>query len=256
LKADLHIFGSPAEVAAAAAGEFCRRAESRMRAGKPFSCALSGGTTPLQMFEMLGNRALQGLFPTGFWDAVHFFWSDERDVPPDHPDSNYCAARETLFNRIPLSPNNVHRIVPEKGGAVRAAEEYEAELRKFFSISEGDFPRFDLIFLGMGADGHTASIFPGSDAVYERSRLVCAPWVQKLESYRVTLTPPVINNAACTIILVTGMEKADTIRRVLEGPCIPGQLPAQLITPKSGDLLWLLDCAAASKLAAADLLER
>ena len=235
-------------MAAAAATAFRARAFKAFRRGKLFVCALSGGSTPTSMYRELNVQQSTEPFPTGFWESVHFFWGDERDVPPDHPESNYRVAREMLLNWVALPESNIHRILSERGGAIKAAEEYEAELRRFFSLTGKEIPRFDLIYLGIGADGHTASIFPLSSVVHETDRLVSALWVEKLNAFRITLTLPVINNAACVIFLVTGLEKAEAVRQVLGGHQLPECLPAQLVKPRSGELLWLLDRAAASKL--------
>jgi 6-phosphogluconolactonase len=248
VRPELRLLDGPAAVAAAAAVEFRAQIQGAYRRGKVFSCALSGGTTPQLMFHELGSEAGKHLLPSGIWGLTHFFWGDERDVPPDDPASNYRSAREALLDRIGIPPGNIHRIMPEKESAVIAAEEYEVEIRGFFSLSKGELPRFDLVFLGMGEDGHTASIFPYSDVVHENSRLVSAPWVPKLNAFRVTLTPPVINNAACIIVLVTGAAKAEAVKQVLQGPYLPEQFPAQIVRPESGRLIWILDRAAASKL--------
>jgi 6-phosphogluconolactonase len=248
IKPELHILDSPAAVATVAAKEFRAQIIDAYGHGKVFSCALSGGTTPLLMFRELGNEGGERPLPAGIWNLTHLFWGDERDVSPDDPASNYRSAREALLERIEIPASNIHRIRPEKGAAVKAAEEYEAELRAFFSLGQGEIPRFDLVFLGMGEDGHTASIFPASDIVHESARLVSAPWVPKLNAFRITLTPPVINNAACIIFLVTGAGKAAAVQQVLEGPYTPEQYPAQIVRPKSGKLIWLLDRAAASML--------
>jgi 6-phosphogluconolactonase len=244
----LRILEGPAAVAASAAGEFRARAYAAYGQGKIFTCALSGGTTPQLMYQDLSNQADVDPFPAGFWDSVHFFWGDERDVPPDNPASNYRAAQEMLLDRIAIPANNIHRIMPERGGAINAAEEYEAELKSFFSLEGGEIPRFDLIFLGMGEDGHTASIFPFSNVAHEAFRLASAPYVEKLGAFRITLTLPVINNAACVVFLIAGAEKADAVRQVLGDAFLSERLPAQLIRLKRGELIWLLDRAAASKL--------
>lgn len=248
IKPELRILEGPAAVAAAAAEEFRARVFAAYRRENFFACALSGGTTPQLMFRELARRAGESPIPAGFWNHIHLFWGDERDVPPDNPSSNYRAAREALLETIEIPACNIHRIMPERGGAVKAAEEYETELKTFFSLSKGGIPRFDLVFLGMGEDGHTASIFPASAALNENVRLVSAPWVAKLNAFRITLTPPAINNAACIIFLVTGAEKAGAVQQVLEGSYMPEQLPAQIVNPKSGKLIWLLDRAAASQI--------
>jgi 6-phosphogluconolactonase len=154
-------------------------------------------------------------------------------------------AHEAMLSRVPVAPQNVHRIQAENPNASEAAEDYDQELRGFFRLPSGQFPRFDLILLGMGPDGHTASLFPGTDVVQEQKKLVAAPWVETFRTHRITLTPPVLNNAASVIFLVSGKEKAETLQQVIQGDYQPDRLPAQLIRPTSGRLLWLVDRAAA-----------
>src|SRR5690606_983517 len=174
------------------------------------------------------------------------FWGDERTVPPDHPDSNYRMAKEALLDFVALPASNVHRISGELEPA-RAAAEYEQTLRSFFAKRAGK-TRFDLILLGMGDDGHTASLFPDTEALNETERLVVANHVPKLDTWRITLTAPIINDAAHVAFLVAGAGKAAVLKRVLQGPRQPHKLPSQLIQPVDGELVWLLDKAAASEL--------
>ncbi len=223
----------------AAAEEFVRLAEESVRARGVFTVALSGGSTPKGLYALLASDAPLGARVP--WDKVHFFFGDERHVPPDHPDNNYRMAYESLLSKVPAPPWNTHRHATELKDAEQAAAYSEQILRDFFRIRPGEIPRFDLILLGMGPDGHTASLFPGSDAVRERARLVAAPWVEKFKTHRVTLTPPVFNNAAAVIFLVSGADKAETLREVLEGDFQPDRLPAQIVRPESGTLLWLVD---------------
>jgi 6-phosphogluconolactonase len=159
-------------------------------------------------------------------------------------------ALDSVLSKVPVPPANIHRIRAEEPDARRAAAEYEQELRTFFRLGIDQTPRFDLILLGMGEDGHTASLFPGSEVLRDTSRLVAAPRVERLNSRRITLTPRVFNNAACVMFLVTGSEKAGTLRDVMEGAYEPDRLPAQIIRPMQGDLLWILDRAAGRLLAA------
>lgn len=208
-----------------------------------FAVALSGGSTPRALFELLAvpeNAQHIG------WSKVHVFWGDERTVPPDHPDSNYRMAKEALLDFVALPASNVHRISGELE-PVRAAAEYEQTLRSFFAKRAGK-TRFDLILLGMGDDGHTASLFPDTEALNETERLVVANHVPKLDTWRITLTAPVINDAAHVAFLVAGAGKAAVLKRVLQGPRQPHKLPSQLIQPVDGELVWLLDKAAASEL--------
>jgi 6-phosphogluconolactonase len=194
-------------------------------------------------YSLLANEAsLKVQMP---WERTHFFWGDERHVPPDHSDSNYRIAYEAMFSKAPVPAANVHRIKSELEDARQAAAEYEQTLRDFFELGTGQLPRFDLVLLGMGPDGHTASVFPGTEALSERRRLVVANRVEKFDSYRITLTLPVLNNAACVMFLVSGAEKAATLRAVLEGDNGPEPYPAQLVQPTNGRLIWLVSREAA-----------
>lgn len=240
---DLRVFPDGAELARGAAEEFVRRAGEAAHARGRFSMALSGGSTPRRLFALLADPA-EPYRDRIDWRAVHLFWGDERHVPPDHPESNYRMAREALIERVPIPAENVHRIRSEEPDAARAASLYEDDLRAFFR----DAPRFDFVLLGLGADAHTASLFPGTAAVHERERWVAAPWIGKLGTFRITLTPAVLNRAASVIFLVQGEEKAGALRAVLAGERDPDRWPAQVIRPENGEVLWLLDRAAASGL--------
>ena len=242
-----HIAASPEELSQIAATEFVRHAHEAVQAKGIFTVALSGGSTPRNLYTRLADEAsLRAAIP---WDKVHFFWGDERHVPPNHPESNYRMAYEALLCKVPVPAANVHRIKSEYPNAHQAANEYEQELHEFFSLEAGQFPRFDLFLLGMGPDGHTASLFPGTAALHERTRLVVANWVEKFNTYRITLTLPVINNAAHIIFLVSGEEKATTLREVFQSTTQPKRFPVQLVNPTHGTLLWLMDRQAARLLA-------
>ena len=169
-------------------------------------------------------------------------------MPPDDPQSNYRMAHEELLSRVPVPPANVHRIEGERADAGEAAAAYARELQRFFGLAPGQAPRFDLVLLGMGPDGHTASLFPGSDAPTVTDRLAAAPWVEKFQSYRITLTVPVFDNAAAVHFLVSGPDKAETLRAVFDPRTPPDTFPCQRIRPADGELLWLVDKAAASGL--------
>ena len=209
-----------------------------------FTVALSGGSTPRQLYELLASET--GEFREQIlWKQCHFFWTDERPVPPDHPDSNYRMTWDAMLRHVEVSETNIHRIRGEKLPE-EAAGDYEKELQTFFKLKDDERPAFDLILLGLGEDGHTASIFPGTEVLNESRRLAGAPWVPKLKSHRITLTLPVLNNAALALFLVSGESKATILREVLEGRT--DTFPAQAIQPTSGELLWLADNAAAGKL--------
>ena len=228
----------------AAAEKVARLGTEAIEENGMFTVALSGGSTPRPLYTLLAT----GKFARSIdWARVHLFWGDERCVPPDDPRSNYRMVRESLLDGVSIPPANVHRIHGEEDPNVAAAG-YEKELRTFFgSTGVNGLPRvgFDLVLLGMGEDGHTASLFPGLPAVTEQVRWVMAQFVEAVSMWRITLTPAVINTAKHVIFLVSGAEKAHRLRDVLEGPVQPEVLPAQMIRPVHGQLLWLLDDAAA-----------
>lgn len=241
----IRILADPEEIARTAAVEFISRALESVRAKGLFTIVLSGGSTPKGLYSLLASEGKSGSHPQLPWDKIHFFWGDERHVPPDHADSNYRMAYETLLSKVAVPPDNVHRIKAENPDADKAAEDYEQELRRFFRLEPKQLPQFDMILLGMGPDGHTASLFPGTEVIYESQRLVAASWVEKLKTYRITLTPPVINNADRVIFLVSGGEKAEVLQSVLQGGYQPKRFPSQIIHPTNGRLLWLVDQSAA-----------
>jgi 6-phosphogluconolactonase len=236
----------------AAAAAVTARAATAVQERGSFTVALSGGSTPRDLHRLLAdaNEPFRARLP---WKEIHFFWGDERHVPPDHADSNYRMARETLLDPLSIPPENVHRILTENPDAAAAAAQYEEELRRFFPAQDGApeaWPRFDLVLLGLGPEGHTASLFPGSPALHERERWVVAPWVEKFQTFRITLTPPVLTHAAAVLFLVAGDEKADALHAVLEEVGDADLYPARIVRPEAGDLLWLLDRAAAKRLSA------
>jgi 6-phosphogluconolactonase len=212
--------------------------------------AISGGSTPKAVFQLLADahQPWRARMP---WNKLDLFWVDERAVPPDHPDSNYRMTCEALLDHVPLQPNQIHRIPAELEPEVAAAR-YETELRNTFRLEGAESPRFDLVALGMGDDGHTASIFPHTEAIHEMSRLVTANHVPQKNSWRITLTWPVINHASSVFFLVAGADKAAILNEVLSGPCDLERLPSQLIWPASGILTLILDKAAAALLPATD----
>ena len=215
-----------------------------------YSIALSGGSTPRRLYSLLANEAtLREQIP---WERIHFFWGDERRVPAGHPDSNYRMAYNALLSKVSIPSTNIHRIHAEDADADKAAADYEIEIRRFFGIEAGQIPQFNCVLLGMGADGHTASLFPATSALVENKRLVVANWVKKFQSHRFTLTLPVFNHAAQILFLVSGEDKADTLKAVLEGNRQPDRYPAQLIQPTHGEVTWFLDHSAAGRLKPAD----
>ena len=211
-----------------------------------FSIALSGGSTPKTLFSLLvEDDSFRNNIP---WEKIHFFWGDERHVPPQDGQSNFRMANEIMLAKAHVRTENIHRMHTEQSDAGKVAQDYEQELRKFFQLASGQLPVFDFNLMGIGADGHTASLFPGTKALYEHNRLVVANWVEKFQTHRVTLTAPVLNNADTIVFLVSGKEKAEVLQKVLEGDHQPDLLPVQLIRPSRGRLVWLVDQAAASRL--------
>lgn len=243
---EVRILADADAVCRAAAEEFVGAANEAVKEKGSFTVALSGGSTPKKLYERLAtDEALRAQVP---WDKLHFFFGDERHVSPDDAESNFRMAQEAVFSKAPLKPEQIARIKGEYPDGAKAAREYERVLRDFFKLSDAQFPRFDLVLLGMGPEGHTASLFPGTKALYEKKRLAVSNWVGKFYTERITLTAPVFNNAARVIFLVQGEDKAPALKAVLEGPYEPEQLPAQLIQPKNGKLIWLVDRAAARML--------
>ena len=225
-EADIRILNTPQELFQAAAAEFISLASTAIRDHEKFSVALSGGSTPKSLYSVLAKATLS-------WEKIFFFWSDERHVPPDHPESNYRMAKEALLSIVPVPPENIFRVRAEEKDANVVARDYEEALRSFFRLRPGEFPRFDLILLGLGPDGHTASLFPNTPALNETKRLVVANWVEKFKTNRITFTYPVLNYAACVIFLVSGGDKSEIVREVLENP--GADLPSQKSIPQMGD---------------------
>ncbi|MCA1612693.1 MAG: 6-phosphogluconolactonase [Acidobacteria bacterium] len=239
-----HIFhrgASAEEVARAAADWFASLAREAVAARGRFSVALAGGSTPRRVYEIIAADARD----TIEWPKLHVFFGDERCVPPDHPESNYRMASESLLSRVPLPAENVHRMIGE-GDAAANARLYEDELRAFFG--DEPWPALDLVLLGLGDDGHTASLFPATAALGERGAWVAANPVEKLGAFRLTLTAPAINHAARVAFVVTGGGKAGVLAEVVEGPRDPRKLPSQLIEPRAGTLHWFVDESAAARL--------
>ena len=259
---EIRIVEDAAAVSRAAAEEVTAalaRGREREAAGL-VTCALSGGSTPRALYQLLADPAspYRGRIA---WEAIHFFWGDERHVPPDDPDSNFRMAREAMLDRVPVPAAHIHRVAGEEPDAARAAERYEREMLELFQLDPDrdgppsaarlDWPRFELVLLGLGEEGHTASLFPGSPLLAERRplrQLAAAVWVAAHDTWRITLTPPVINHAAAVIFLVSGAAKAAALAAVLEGRPEPERYPAQVVAPVDGRVLWIVDRAAAGEL--------
>jgi len=235
------VLPSATALADAVAGRFIAAAGDAIDSRGQFVVALSGGSTPRDTYRRLGSEALVSRV---MWSRVQVLWGDERCVPPDHVESNYRMARETLLDRVPVPAANVHRVHGEDDPAT-AAGDYEATLRALLRTPGA---RIDLVLLGLGEDGHTASIFPGSAAVHEQTRWVMPARATAASKWRITLTPAIINAAAEVLFLVSGGAKAGILRRVIEGPRRPRELPAQAIVPTNGRVRWYMDAAAAADL--------
>lgn len=233
------VHDSAEDLASAAVGDFVRRAEEAIGERGRFVVALAGGSTPIATYELLAKDARDSVD----WSKVHVFFGDERTVPPDSEDSNFKMADDALLSHV--SPASVHRMRGELDPA-RAAEEYERELSEFFG---GERPVFDLIHLGIGDDGHTASLFPNTDALDVSDRIAVENRVEKLDTMRLTLTKETINAARAVVFLVAGEGKAGALEKILKSNADPHEFPSKLIRPAGGPV-WMLDRAAASKLEA------
>jgi 6-phosphogluconolactonase len=238
----IEVVATAADLFHSAAEEFVRAARAAIGAQGRFTVALSGGSTPKALYSLLASN-----YANFAWNRVFLFFGDERHVPSTDPESNYRMVNESLLTKITIPSENVFRVPAENSDASVAASEYETQIRRFFEIKAGEFPRFDLILLGMGPDGHTASLFPDSAALDEQSRLVVANWVEKFNTHRITFTFPVLNRAAEVMFLASGADKAEMLHQVLETKITP-PLPSQRVEPSDGKLLWMLDEAAAAKL--------
>jgi 6-phosphogluconolactonase len=236
----IHTFATPAEAAHASAERFVELATRAVSERGRFSVALSGGTTPRVAYRLLGEEPFRSRIP---WEAVHLFWGDERCVPPGHLRSNFAMANDAFVSRVPVPPANVHRMrgeLPPRQGA----EEYARELAAYFGTRT---PRFDLVHLGVGADGHTCSLFPFDPLLLERRHAVATAILRPLGEPRITLTMPVVNAAAYVEMLAPGADKAEVAWKVLRGPRDPHRIPAQMVRP-AGEMVWLLDRASAARL--------
>jgi len=239
MPAGVEVFDDTNSLAQAAADYLATSASDAMRRRGRFTVALSGGSTPKRLFSLLARPDRHARVP---WHATHVFWSDERCVPPEHPDSNFLMAKRLLLDHVPVARGNIHRMRGELD-ATRAAQEYERELVGVV----GKDGAVDLVLLGMGPDGHTASLFPDTAALDEMKRLVVANYVARLSSWRITLTYPALNAARAIVFLVAGHDKAEMVARAMAPPGVPvgRRPPAGRVQPAAGTPLWLLDRAAA-----------
>ncbi len=243
---EVRVFPDAADLAQAVADEFARTALEAVAARRRCAVALAGGNTPKTAYHQIATDCATAGRDLP-WDRIHIFFSDERCVPPNHPDSNFGMARETLLGRVRIPPTNIHPLlgadVPDEAAAAG-----EIDLRNFFQLRAGEVPRFDLVLLGLGPDGHTASLFPDTAALRETTRLICANWVPKLDAHRLTLTFPALNSAAEVLFVAAGVEKAQTLREVIRPGLGAPDHPAARVRPASGKLLWFVDEAAAIRL--------
>ena len=241
-KREIIICQDGAELSRKAAEQFVALAGEAGRSSGRFAVALSGGSTPRALYALLGSAPYRERID---WRQVHLFWGDERCVPPDHPESNYRMVREALLSKISLPEGNIHRVAGEKDPPTAAAD-YEKELRLFFDSAQSGVPRFDLVLLGLGEDGHTASLFTGSAAVNERQQWAATAYVVRLKAHRLTLTLPVINAAAQVTFLVSGQSKSAVVKEMLGKTPAPENYPAAQIAPADGRLTWLVTADAAA----------
>ena len=245
-RTEIRLFADLEELSEAAAGAFCSIACQAIAERGRAVVTLSGGSTPRRLYELLTTDRYRHRVA---WDRVEFFWGDERAVPPDHSDSNYRMARQVLLEPLAIPTAHIHRIEGERNDLDGAAHSYEREIARVFGeLPDGPPPPFDLVLLGMGTDGHTASLFPGTDLAGEASRWVVSQYVPAIAANRVTMTPRLLNAARHVMFLVAGTEKADALALVLDGARDPQRLPAQMIEPTSGVVVWFVDRGAAARL--------
>lgn len=243
---NVRVLADAEQLSRAAAEDFIRIAADTVAERRRFTVVLSGGSTPRRLYEVLAEPSF---YPRVEWHKVEFFWGDERTVPPNHAESNYRMAAKALLNRLAVSKTQTHRMPAERRDLEGAAREYQTDIARVLGVNpDGNPPRFDLVLLGMGADGHIASLFPYTEALREPARWVIANYVPQLNSHRLTLTTRIINRARHILFLIAGRDKAAPLAEVLEGPRDPDRLPAQFIRPVNGDVTWLVDELAANQL--------
>jgi 6-phosphogluconolactonase len=241
----IRVFADVESLGEAAAHEFVRAAREAIAARGRFTVALSGGSTPRRLYQLLASDPFRTQVD---WDRVEFFWGDERCVPPDHPDSNYRMAREAMLSHLPIPDEHIHRLEGERADRDAAARDYEAVLARVFGVQVGgEPPALDLNLLGMGTNAHTASLFPYTKALDEMTRWVVANFVPELHTDRLTMTRPMLNHSRQVLFLVAGADKAEPLAEVLTGPYDPKRLPSQLIQP-DGQLVWFIERSAAARL--------
>jgi 6-phosphogluconolactonase len=246
----IRFFADAEAVSRAAADEFVRCAREAVTARGRFTVALSGGSTPKRLYQLLADPPYHGQID---WTKIEFFWGDERSVPPDHNDSNYHTAFEAMLRRLPVPAEHIHRMEAERTDRAVAARDYEAVLARAFNVpAGGEPPALDLILLGMGPDGHTASLFPHTTALKETAQWVVVNYVPKFATDRLTFTVPVLNRGREVLFLIAGTDKAEPLHEVLEGPPNSDLYPSQFVRPAAGKRVFFVDRAAAAKLTTAD----
>ncbi|MBI4853404.1 MAG: 6-phosphogluconolactonase [Acidobacteria bacterium] len=232
---------SQEEIFTKSADMFVALATQSIAARGQFTIALSGGSTPKGMYLLLASDAYRDRVD---WNKVQLFWGDERSVSPDNDQSNYRMANQAMISKVPIPAENVHRMKAESEDIELAAKDYENILKQVLGFADGEQPKFDLILLGMGDDGHTASLFPGTKALAEKERIVVVNWVEKFNTNRMTFTAPAINNARNIVFMAAGANKLQPLKEVLVGEKNPELYPSQLVQPTDGKLIWLVDEAA------------
>lgn len=241
----IKIFPNVEELNLFAAEKFIRVGREAIEKDGKFIVALAGGSTPKALYKLLASEKFKNQID---WRKVFFFFGDERSVPIDSDESNFRMANESILKPLEISSANVFRWQTELEETEQAAADYEKKIKSFFNLTENEFPRFDLILLGMGDDGHTASLFPGTKGLSEKKRIAIVNYVEKFDTNRLTLTFPAINNAANVVFLVAGANKATVLKQVLEGESQPEKFPSQNVKPENGNLFWLVDQPAAQNL--------
>lgn len=246
---EIRISADSHSMARKAAKTFLDICETTLLKKQKIAVALSGGKTPLELYGILSDSPYRDKIP---WKKIHIFWGDERCVSPNDPESNFRQAWEYLLSKVDILPDQIHRIYGESSNPVQAARNYENEILNFFQATEDEPPAFDLILLGLGKDGHTASLFPSGKLFLERHHWVGAEWIEYLNSYRISMTLPIINAAENVMFLVSGKDKAETFRKIVTNEQVSHQFPAHFIEPK-GQLIWEVDKDCASLLEAKEI---
>jgi 6-phosphogluconolactonase len=241
----IQLFPDVSAIARRAAEIFIASAQHSVKDRGVFRVAMAGGSTPKTLYALLTTEPFRSQLP---FEKMQLFFGDDRHVPPDHADSNFRMVSENFISKTPIKPEQVFRMKTELQNTEKAALEYEQILKTQFALKPGELPRFDLMMLGMGNEGHTLSLFPATTALRDNGRLVVRTWVGKLYTERVTCTAPVANNSAAVLFMIAGADKALALKAVLEGPYEPEQLPTQLIKPANGNLYFLIDAAAGASL--------